>query len=129
MNKSDLTLNELMVFNSELRNNEKSAAVAYLLLIGGHLGAHRFYLKRTGTAIVQLILFVVATLGYFCMAIASEFDNIAAIAASVILFAVPALILFVWVIVDLFLMSRMVREYNQKIEDDLLKQIIAYRRN
>jgi TM2 domain-containing membrane protein YozV len=93
MNKSDLTLNELMVFNSELRNNEKSAAVAYLLLIGGHLGAHRFYLKRTGTAIVQLILFVVATLGYFCMAIASEFDNIAAIAATVILFAVPALIL------------------------------------
>lgn len=129
MNKSDLSLNELMVLNSELRHHEKSAAVAYLLLLGGHLGAHRFYLKKTGTAITQLILFLIAMAAYFGLGFVMEYpySTEVAIAAMVVLLAVPALILLIWIIVDLFLMSRLVREYNQSIEAELLKQLTDFR--
>ncbi|GMK47833.1 MULTISPECIES: TM2 domain-containing protein [Paenibacillus] len=127
MNRQDLTLNELMVFNSEMRSSEKSAAIAYLMLLGGHLGVHRFYLKRKKTAIIQLILFLIATLAYILLSIASAAEQKALLIISTILFALPAAALFIWVIVDLFLISRMVKAYNKEVERDLIEQIIRYR--
>ncbi|WP_201006011.1 TM2 domain-containing protein [Paenibacillus glycanilyticus] len=127
MNRQDLTLNELMVFNSEMRSSEKSAAIAYLMLLGGHLGVHRFYLKRKKTAIIQLILFLIATLAYILLSIASAAEQKALLIISTILFALPAAALFIWVIVDLFLISRMVKAYNKEVEMDLIEQIIRYR--
>ncbi|ACS99793.1 NINE protein [Paenibacillus sp. JDR-2] len=127
MNRQDLTLNELMVFNSEMRSSEKSAAIAYLMLLGGHLGVHRFYLKRKKTAIIQLILFLIATPAYILLSIASAAEQKALQIIGIILFALPAAALFIWVIVDLFLISRMVKEYNKEVERDLIEQIIRYR--
>ncbi|XEC95607.1 NINE protein [Paenibacillus tarimensis] len=129
MDTRDLTLNELLVFQSEVRSAEKSAAIAYLMLIGGHLGVHRFYLKRVGTAIAQLILFLASAGGYIMMLVASAAEIDALIIISVLLFAIPGLVLFIWIIVDLFLMSGMVREYNEKIQQDILAQIIQHRHN
>src|SRR5579875_3678933 len=41
--------------------NKKSALIAYLLwFFLGYLGLHRFYLKRTGSAIVMLLIFLVS---------------------------------------------------------------------
>lgn len=127
MHKSNLTLDELMVFNSEIRSVEKSAAIAYLMLIGGHLGVHRFYLKRKVSAIVQLTLFLVAALGYVGLTIASAIENTPLLIITIILFGLPALALFIWIVVDLFMISGMVREYNEKQEYELLKQIFEYR--
>lgn len=127
MKKSDLTLDEMMVFNSEIRGVEKSAALAYLMLIGGHLGIHRFYLKRKTSAIIQLVLFVIAAFGYFLLILATELENMPFLVSSIILFALPALALFIWIVVDLFLISGMVREYNQKLEQELLGEISQYR--
>ncbi|WP_336776855.1 TM2 domain-containing protein [Paenibacillus sp. MMO-58] len=127
MNRQDLTLNELMVFNSEMRSSEKSAAIAYLMLLGGHLGVHRFYLKRKKTAIIQLVLFLIATPAYIFFSIASASEQEALQIIGIILFALPAAALFIWVIVDLFLISRMVKEYNKEVERDLIEQIIRYR--
>ncbi|NMM54018.1 NINE protein [Paenibacillus aquistagni] len=126
LSRYDLTTKELMLLQSEMRNLEKSAGVAYLLLIGGHLGAHRFYLKRTWSAIIQLVLFILATIMYvtLCIFIDTGFD--AMIILSLVGFLIPALALLIWIIVDLFLISKMVRAYNAEIEQQLLMQIKAY---
>lgn len=129
MDKRDLTLNELMVFQSEVRAHEKSAAIAYLMLVGGHLGVHRFYLKRTGTAIAQLILFLVATGGYALTVLGSAVESEALMLFSLLLLVIPGLVLFIWIIVDLFLMPRMVREYNEKVEQHIIAQIIQHRQH
>jgi TM2 domain-containing membrane protein YozV len=128
LSKQDLSLNELMVFTSEMRGAEKSTATAYLMLIGGHLGLHRFYLKRKGTAIAQLILFAAAAIFYFIMAVASEIGSELFAIFSIIMFVLPALALFIWIMVDLFLLPRMIREFNEVIEREILDQIEHFRR-
>lgn len=119
-------MDELLILNSELRHSEKSLALAYLMLLGGHLGVHRFYLKRFGTAVAQLALFLVATATYIVGIILIE---LAALAGVFILgiTVVNGLALFIWIIVDLFLMPRMVREWNEAVENRLLQQIRQFR--
>lgn len=129
LSRHDLSTKELLLLQSELRSHEKSAGVAYLLLIGGHLGAHRFYLKRTGTAIVQLILFLIAVAMYAALVIFVETDLDVLTGLSVIGLILTSLALTIWIIVDLFLISKMVREYNAKVEQELLMQIKGFPQN
>jgi TM2 domain-containing membrane protein YozV len=76
----------------------KELTVAYLLLLFlGTLGAHRFYLGRTGSAIGMLSL---AVLGGLTALVLIGFVLLAAVA--------------VWWIVDLFLTPGMVREENHR---------------
>lgn len=126
IHRSDLTLNELMVLNSELRDQEKSLALAYLMLLGGHLGVHRFYLKKIGTAVVQLVLFLTASVTYFFGVVFMEFSLPLGI-ASLVIAALSGLALFVWIVVDLFIMPGMVREWNERVERQLIDQIVYYR--
>ncbi|MBB3114718.1 TM2 domain-containing membrane protein YozV [Paenibacillus phyllosphaerae] len=125
--KQELSLQELMILKSELKSAEKSTALSYLMLLGGHLGIHRFYLKRPGTGAAQLALFLVATIFYFVMAIASETSNETLVILSVILFVLPAIALFIWIVVDLFLLPGMIRSYNERIEQDILQEIDRHR--
>jgi TM2 domain-containing membrane protein YozV len=121
LTKHELSLNELMVFSSELRRAEKSAAIAYLMLLGGHLGLHRFYLKRKGTAFVQLFLFISALFFYFMLIFSETFMTL-------ILFALPAIALFIWIVVDLFLLPGMIKEFNGIVERDILNHMEHYRK-
>lgn len=76
--------------------NKKSAGVSYLLcLFLGGFGAHRFYLGRTGSAVGQLVLWVLGLLTVF----------------------ITWIPLGIWLIVDLFLIPGMVREKNMAIAD------------
>jgi len=127
LSKNDLSINELMVFSSEMRSAEKSTAIAYLMLIGGHLGLHRFYLNRKGSGFLQLALFVIAVIFYVIMSVSTVMESEALIIISVILFILPALALFVWVIVDLCLLPGMLREYNGRIEQEILQEIVRHR--
>jgi len=130
--KHNLSLNELMLFNSEMKNAEKSAAVAYLMLLGGHLGLHRFYLKRKWSAVLQLLLFAAAVFFYVMMAfgfasgVAGTDTSVFFIVAAVS-FGLSAMALFVWIIVDLFLLPGMIRSFNAGIEREILAQIEHYR--
>ncbi|PYI56991.1 NINE protein [Paenibacillus flagellatus] len=126
-NKQDLTLTELMVLNSELKSAEKSTAIAYLMLLGGHLGLHRFYLKRPGTGALQLVLFLLSVVFYFVLSVGAALESDAIIIASTILLILPALALFIWVIVDLFLLPGMLREYNAGVEQDIVQEILRHR--
>ena len=87
-----LSTQQQMLVEQRLVNDKKSTAVAYLLwaFLGG-LGAHRFYLGRTGSAVGQLLLFV---LGWLLLAV---------MVGLVLLIA-----LGIWVLVDAFLIPGMV---------------------
>ena len=75
--------------------NKKSVGAAYVLCIClGGLGAHRFYIGRTGTAAIQLVL---GLLGFV-----------------VFITWIP---LWIWLLIDLFLIPGMVREKNMAIAD------------
>ena len=72
---------------------KRDVGIAYVLaLLWGLFGAHRFYTGNTGTAIVMLIL--------TC--------TVVGIIASVI-----------WVAVDLFLLPKMVRDYNRALMKEI----------
>lgn len=76
--------------------NKKSQGTAYLLCIFlGGLGAHRFYLGKTGTGVGQLALWVLGWLTFF----------------------ITWIPLGIWVLVDLFLIPGIVREANMAIVD------------
>lgn len=73
--------------------NKKSLGVAYLLwFFFGLIGGHRFYLKRTGTAIAMLVL---------CVTIVG----------------IP--IAVIWSLVDAFLIPEMARDYNNRLIAEL----------
>jgi TM2 domain-containing membrane protein YozV len=56
LHKQDLSSRELQLLQTELMTRQKSSGTAWLLLIfAGGLGAHRFYLGRTGSAIAMLL--------------------------------------------------------------------------
>lgn len=91
LHKQDLTSHQLQLLQTELMSRQKSAGVAWLLLIfAGSLGAHRFYLGRTGSAIAMLL-----TLGGFGL----------------------------WTLVDLFLLSGMIKETNEQIEAEIVGEL------
>jgi TM2 domain-containing membrane protein YozV len=76
--------------------NKKSQGVAYLLCIFlGGFGAHRFYLGSTGPAVIQLTLWLLGWITFF----------------------VPWIPLVIWILIDLFLIPGLARDYNMKLAD------------
>ena len=82
----------LMAFES----NKKSAGVAYLLwFFTGGVGGHRFYAGRTGSAVAQLMLTI---LGWATIWFGLGFVFLGALG--------------IWLLVDVFLLSGIIRAYN-----------------
>lgn len=89
--KQGLSTHQLQLLQTEMMTKQKSGGIAWLLLIfAGGLGAHRFYLGRTGSAIAMLI--TAGGLGF-------------------------------WTIIDLFLLSGMIRETNDQIEAEIVSEL------
>jgi TM2 domain-containing membrane protein YozV len=79
--------------------NKKSATVAYLLwFFLGMLGAHRFYLDRSGSAVAQMLITFMSWLLLFV------FVGIFTLAA-----------VGMWVLVDAFLIPDWIREHNNRL--------------
>ena len=76
----------------------KDTTIAYLLLIFlGGLGIYHFYLGRTGSAITMLVLTLVGA------------------ATSAVVVGIPIIVaVWIWVIVDLFLIPSHIREANAR---------------
>ncbi|GHE91983.1 hypothetical protein GCM10016455_09980 [Aliiroseovarius zhejiangensis] len=87
-----LTTEQQMLVEQRLANDKKSIVVAYLLwgFLGG-FGAHRFYLGKTGSAVGQIILFV---LGWLTVAFVVGFAFLIALG--------------IWLLVDAFLIPGMI---------------------
>lgn len=132
LTKSDLTTSDLLLLNSEMNKREKSLGLAYLMLLAGHLGVHRFYLKRIASGVIQLCLFALAIGFYFVFAVAMAIERMESPDTSYSLLWLIPVILFglaltVWVIVDACLLPGMVRDLNAKLEQSLIEQIAALR--
>ncbi|GAA0401656.1 TM2 domain-containing protein [Paenibacillus motobuensis] len=132
--KQNLTTNELIVLSSEMRKREKSLVLAYLMLLMGHLGIHRLYLKRTVSGIIQLALFLVMFISYILFIVLVGIDDTLVdsslyipgfIAAGIAL--VGFIALTIWVIVDACLLPGIVRSWNNNLEQTLIAQIVALR--
>ncbi|HCO53627.1 MAG TPA: hypothetical protein DIT93_01245 [Pelagibacterium sp.] len=99
-----------MLIEQRVTNDAKSAGVAYLLwFFTGGLGGHRFYLGKTGTAIFQLVLFVV---GWATVAVFVGFLVLA--------------ILGIWVLIDAFLIPGMIQGHKDAIRNRLTSEAAMY---
>ncbi|WP_058302545.1 TM2 domain-containing protein [Gorillibacterium timonense] len=99
--KSQLDARELLLLESELKNQGKNMVVAYVLwYFLGMFGAHRFYMGKTGSAVAQLIL-TLTVIGLIVTAI--------------------------WWIVDAFLIHTWVKERNAAVENRLIDQLWSSR--
>ncbi|MER8434121.1 TM2 domain-containing protein [Mesorhizobium caraganae] len=99
-----LSTQEQILIEQRVINEAKSAGVAYLLwfFLGG-LGAHRFYLDRTGSAIGQLLLFI--------------FGRMLMVAGGV--GAILLVALGIWVLVDAFLIPGMIQRHKSDVRKQL----------
>ncbi|MCY9514565.1 NINE protein [Paenibacillus apiarius] len=127
--KRQLSLKELAILQSEMRHQEKSLALAYLMLIGGHLGVHRFYLRRFGSAFVQLVLFVALIVFYALFGVMTAGGEMDDPASNVFLALtlVSFVALTIWVIVDLFLVNKMVKQWNEAREAEIIRYLVNNR--
>ena len=97
------TKNDRILINTEIEARGKKAVIAYLLwFFLGTVGGHRFYLGKTGTGVAQLVLTVI---GYLTILIFVGFVFLA--------------IVWVWVLIDVFLIGGMVREDHYRIEQEV----------
>jgi TM2 domain-containing membrane protein YozV len=103
-----LSTQEQMLVEQRVTNDAKSAGAAYLLCIFlGGLGAHRFYLGRTGSGAAMLILFI---LGWVLLAV---------------VVGLPLLIaVWIWAFVDLFLIGGMVQQAKQESRQRISQEML-----
>ncbi|MBB4567423.1 TM2 domain-containing protein [Rhizobium leucaenae] len=103
-----LSTQEQILIEQRVTNEAKSVGAAYLLwFFLGTLGAHRFYLGRTGSGVAQLVLFV---LGWLTTFLVIGFALLAALG--------------IWWIVDAFLISAMIAEQKEDIRQRLTNQAL-----
>lgn len=107
--KSQLSAQQLALFESEMNKRRKSVALAYVLLLFlGGMGIHRFYLGFNNLAIAQLICFILGILT-------------AVIGVGFVLLAFTGIV----AIVDLFLTPGLTDQANQRIESQILAALPA----
>lgn len=81
-----------MLVEQKVANAKKSTGVAYLLwLFLGGFGGHRFYLGKTGTAVVQLIITLIGCFTIF-----------------------PLIITGIWLLIDAFLIPGIIQASSEK---------------
>lgn len=130
ISKDELTPTERVVLQSEAHLCGRSLGFCYLLALGGHLGIHRFYMKRYKSATLQLLLFVLAATAHMAARVSLQSLN-----NDILYYGMMVVFFFlfggltVWVLVDLFLLPGMVKCWNERVERDLMAQIIAMRRS
>ncbi|MFB5269589.1 TM2 domain-containing protein [Paenibacillus enshidis] len=99
--KSQLDTRELMLLESEVKARGKNMVVAYVLwYFLGMFGGHRFYMKKTGSAVAQLILSITV---------------------------IGMIVTSIWWVVDAFLLHTWVKDHNERVEDRLIHEITSRR--
>ncbi len=93
-----------------------------IIMFFGLLGIHRFYLGRNLTAVLMLVLWQggFLSLTFVPIFFSAEIGEITkGLVAAPLMFGA-----FIWFLVDLALMPRMVRRYNEKLAANLRKDSI-----
>jgi len=107
-----LTNEERMLVNSELEKRKKSKLLAYVLLIFlGTFGIHRFFASKYISGVIQLLL---AAIGYMTLWLFVGYGLL--------------LILYIWLIIDLFLLNGIINRHNNLLEQEITYEVLASRR-
>lgn len=105
--RTDLTTEEMLLVNSEVEKKKRNLVVAYLLwfFLGG-FGAHRFYFKKTGSALAMLAL------------------TVGSIVLTVVLIGFIGLFVSgIWALVDAFLMPGWQQREVEAIERETIESL------
>ncbi len=101
------------------RRTSENATTAFLLCFFlGIFGAHRFYLRQWGSALLHLVLAIIAA-GLLVYVVLQQ----PALAVATTLISIAAVLLFidlVWEIVDLFRIDGQIHRHNLKIAEGLI---------
>ncbi|MBA7513269.1 hypothetical protein ES705_05280 [subsurface metagenome] len=122
--KKGLSGHELSIFNSEMEKHKKSVGLAYLLwFFLGTLGVHKFYIGKIKFGIIYLILGIggwsllfvgFMDVGMFSSKTGSVGEGI---------FLVCMAILGIFLLLDLFTISRQIRKTYEKNELEVLQKL------
>lgn len=109
--KTQLTQQEVATVTSELEHRKKNMVLAYVLwFFLGSFGVHNFYIGRNGLGVAQLALCVTGLL------------------LSILIIGIFLLIpLWIWVLVDAFLIYGYIQNYNQEQERRLIQEVLSRR--
>lgn len=124
------TYSEQMFIESEVEKRRKSKLFACVLLFFlGIFGAHRFYLGKNKTGLIQLVFTI---LNCILMMINFFFFPFFFLAIVPILFVTLAiaglsLVMVIWLSIDLFLVSKYVNEDKERIRRETAKEVMNYR--
>ncbi|GHG93082.1 TM2 domain-containing protein [Pseudodonghicola xiamenensis] len=102
-----LSTEQQMLVEQRLSNDKKSMLVCYLLwfFLGG-FGAHRFYLGKTQSAVIMLIIYILGWLMLF-----------------IYVGAILLLGIVVWLIIDAFTIPGMVEQDSQRRRETIQREV------
>ncbi|WP_300560068.1 TM2 domain-containing protein [Companilactobacillus sp.] len=105
--KSQLSAQELMMVSSTVERNAKSAVAAYLLWwFFGWMGGHRYYMGKTGSAVIMTLLFWIGAPLFFLGGV------------------VGPIITGIWGLVDVFFIHNWLNDNKTIVERDAINQIL-----
>lgn len=131
--KQQLTEKQLTILESEMQKRRKNLVLAYVLLIFlGVLGVHKFYLGKNSQGVKYLVLFIAAWIlgagsvifGGIGTLMGGEGGGLAAFGMSVLFGVIFIVVLWCFLLYDLFTLPSQVDRINEDIEDEIIAQLM-----
>jgi len=137
MSNKKLTLEELEYVQKEVNTNTKSLPAAYLLAIFlGPFGIHRAYFGKKKSAILKAIVSLFGTTAFLMIILnMTTLDLNARITGEIlanyatlaIAFVLPTLISGIWSVVDLFLIPKWKRTWDENNKNKAVEEVVQAR--
>jgi len=124
------TINHL---KSEMQKRRKNLVLSYVLLIFlGVLGIHKFYLGKNSQGVKYLVLFIAAWIlgagsiifGGIGTLVGGEGGGLAAFGISTLFGFIFMVVLWCFLLYDLFTLPSQVDRINEDIEDEIIAQLM-----
>ena len=122
--KSGLTAQQLSVLSSEMEKHKKSTGLAYVLwFFLGTLGIHKFYVGKSGWGIIYLLMGIIGW-GVLIFGLVGVAAEEAGMGAGIIIAIILLSLLGVFLLIDVFTISRQIRKSYEKKEIKVLKKLV-----
>lgn len=120
---NDLTEQEIALLRREVGRRRKKAFIAWLLwFLAGFCGAHRFYLGRFRSGIAMLALALFIAIGFILSLALHIIGPELGVAIGLAILAV-----LIWLVVDIFRLPVMLYDDRQRVEEEVMMEIVAGR--
>jgi TM2 domain-containing membrane protein YozV len=120
----ELSWSQQRAFDDAFDRNKKSMVATYFLVaFFGMIGVHRLYLGRNRSGYIMMGIWLVGMIT--SITVASAYQNSADDIFFDFVAGLTMCSIGIWVLVDLFLIPKMVRDYNAALATQLLKGILT----